>query len=75
MSEVSRERFADVVRAGGAAGDPADVRLDLALLLLSVEARPDDVASDSELDSLVQHGLDHNWVRLVKSMFLKCFLV
>ena len=59
MSEVSRERFADVVRAGGAAGDPADVRLDLALLLLSVEARPDDVASDSELDSLVQHGLDH----------------
>ena len=30
MSAASRERFAAVVRAGGAAGDPADVRLDLA---------------------------------------------
>ena len=27
MSSASRERFAEVVRAGGAAGDPADVRL------------------------------------------------
>ena len=40
MGAASRERFADVVRAGGAAGDPADVRLDLALLLMSAETIP-----------------------------------
>ncbi|HSN06892.1 MAG TPA: transglutaminase-like domain-containing protein [Candidatus Angelobacter sp.] len=54
MSAASRERFADVVRAGGAAGDPADVRLDLALLLLSAEAMPDDGAG---LDTLLSRGL------------------
>jgi hypothetical protein len=54
VSAASRERFADVVRAGGAAGDPADVRLDLALLLLSAEAMPDD---GSGLDTLLAHGL------------------
>lgn len=54
MSDASRERFADVVRAGGAAGDPADVRLDLALLLLSAEAMPDD---GHGLDSVLARGL------------------
>ena len=58
MSAASRERFADVVRAGGAAGDPADVRLDLALLLLSAEALPDDDASGPGLDALLARGLD-----------------
>ena len=57
MSAASRERFADVVRAGGAAGDPADVRLDLALLLLSAEALPEEAVSGSGLDRLVAHGL------------------
>ncbi|MGD9956568.1 MAG: transglutaminase family protein [Candidatus Nanopelagicales bacterium] len=56
MSAASRERFADVVRVGGAAGDPADVRLDLALLLISAEALPDDVSGDT-LDALLAHGL------------------
>lgn len=63
MSDASRERFADVVRAGGAAGDPADVRLDLALLLLSAEAMPDDghglgsllARGLAELDALADH--------------------
>jgi hypothetical protein len=58
VSAASRERFADVVRAGGAAGDPADVRLDLALLLLSAEALPDDEASGPGLDVLLARGLD-----------------
>ncbi len=57
MSAASRERFADVVRAGGAAGDPADVRLDLALLLLSAEAVPEEAASGAGLDRIVAHGL------------------
>jgi hypothetical protein len=57
VSAASRERFADVVRAGGAAGDPADVRLDLALLLLSAEAMPEEVASGTGLDRIVAHGL------------------
>lgn len=56
MSAASRERFADVVRVGGAAGDPDDVRLDLALLLISAEALPDDVSGDT-LDALLAHGL------------------
>ncbi len=55
MSAASRERFAEVVRAGGAAGDPADVRLDLALLLVSAETIPD--VDGSSLDALVAHGL------------------
>jgi regulator of sirC expression with transglutaminase-like and TPR domain len=55
VSAASRERFAAVVRAGGAAGDPADVRLDLALLLASAETIPD--VDDSSLDALVAHGL------------------
>ena len=55
MSAASRERFAEVVRAGGAAGDPADVRLDLALLLASAETIPD--VDGSSLDALVAHGL------------------
>jgi regulator of sirC expression with transglutaminase-like and TPR domain len=57
VSAASRERFADVVRAGGAAGDPDDVRLDLALLLLSAEALPDDETTGAGLDSLVADGL------------------
>jgi hypothetical protein len=57
VSAASRERFADVVRAGGAAGDPDDVRLDLALLLLSAEALPDDEVSGAGLDSLLDGGL------------------
>jgi regulator of sirC expression with transglutaminase-like and TPR domain len=56
MSAASRERFADVVRLGGAAGDPDDVRLDLALLLISAEALPDDV-SGGTLETLLVHGL------------------
>ncbi|MFN8167829.1 MAG: transglutaminase-like domain-containing protein [Candidatus Nanopelagicales bacterium] len=55
MSTTSRERFADVVRAGGAAGDPADVRLDLALLLISAETIP--TADATSVDALVSHGL------------------
>lgn len=55
MSAASRERFAAVVRAGGAAGDPADVRLDLALLLASAETIPD--VDGTSLDALVAHGL------------------
>jgi regulator of sirC expression with transglutaminase-like and TPR domain len=55
VSAASRERFAAVVRAGGAAGDPADVRLDLALLLASAETIPD--VDDTSLDALVAHGL------------------
>ena len=57
MSAASRERFADVVRAGGAAGDPDDVRLDLALLLLSAEALPDDAVAGDGLDHLIARGL------------------
>jgi regulator of sirC expression with transglutaminase-like and TPR domain len=57
VSAASRERFADVVRAGGAAGDPDDVRLDLALLLLSAEALSDDESSGPGLDSLVASGV------------------
>lgn len=56
MSAASRERFADIVRVGGAAGDPADVRLDLALLMISAEALPDDVSGEA-LDTLVAQGL------------------
>ncbi len=56
MSAASRERFADVVRAGGADGDPDDVRLDLALLLISAEALPDDISGEA-LDTLVSDGL------------------
>jgi regulator of sirC expression with transglutaminase-like and TPR domain len=55
VGAASRERFADVVRAGGAAGDPADVRLDLALLLMSVEAMADD--DSAGLDAVIARGL------------------
>jgi hypothetical protein len=57
VSAASRERFADIVRAGGAAGDPDDVRLDLALLLLSAEALPDDEIAGVGLDGLIARGL------------------
>lgn len=56
MSTESRARFAEVVRAGGAAGDPADVRLDLALLLLCAEVLPDDPGPE-QVDALVADGL------------------
>lgn len=56
MSAASRERFAEIVRLGGAAGDPADVRLDLALLLISAEALPDDVSGET-LEALLAHGV------------------
>jgi regulator of sirC expression with transglutaminase-like and TPR domain len=57
VSDASRERFGEVVRAGGAAGDPADVRLDLALLLLSAEAMPDDQVHGVGLDAVVARGV------------------
>jgi len=57
VSRASRDRFAEVVRAGGAAGDPDDVRLDLALLLLSAEALPDDRVAGTGLDALLARGL------------------
>jgi len=57
VSRASRDRFAEVVRAGGAAGDPDDVRLDLALLLLSAEALPDDQVAGAGLDLLLEQGL------------------
>jgi hypothetical protein len=57
VSAASRERFGDVVRAGGAAGDPADVRLDLALLLISAETVPEPDASGARLDALLERGL------------------
>jgi len=57
VSRASRDRFAEVVRAGGAAGDPDDVRLDLALLLLSAEPLPDDQVAGAGLDLLLEHGL------------------
>ena len=57
MSAASRERFADIVRAGGAAGDPADVRLDRALLMLSAETQPDDEVSGSGLDDVERRWL------------------
>ncbi len=57
MSGASRERFADVVRVGGAAGDPADVRLDLALLLVAAEALPDEEAEGPALETLLARGL------------------
>lgn len=60
MSVQSRERFAAVVRAGGAAGDPADVRLDLAALLLAAEAVPDDETTGTALD----HYLDEHLLAL-----------
>lgn len=55
MSARSRELFAEVVRAGGAAGDPADVRLDLAALLMAAETLPDDDSGD--VDRYLAHGL------------------
>ena len=57
MSAASRERFADIVRAGGAAGDPADVRLDRALLMLSAETQPDDEVSGIGLDEVERRWL------------------
>ena len=57
MSAASRERFADIVRAGGAAGDPADVRLDRALLMLSAETQPDDEVSGPGLDDVERRWL------------------
>lgn len=57
MSAASRERFADIVRAGGAAGDPADVRLDRALLMLSAETQPDDEVSGAGLDAVERRWL------------------
>jgi regulator of sirC expression with transglutaminase-like and TPR domain len=57
VSASSRERFGEVVRAGGAAGDPDDVRLDLALLLLAAEALPDDQVAGTGLDALLARGL------------------
>jgi hypothetical protein len=57
VSAASRERFAEVVRAGGAAGDPDDVRLDLALLLLSAEAFPEDEVDAPGLAALLARGL------------------
>ena len=56
VSSASRERFATVVRAGGAAGDPDDVRLDLALLLISAETLPDDDSDEASLEALLTHG-------------------
>lgn len=58
MSAASRERFAEVVRAGGAAGDPADVRLDRALLLVSAEALPAAETTGEALDALERRGLE-----------------
>ena len=57
MSAASRERFADIVRAGGAAGDPADVRLDRALLMISAETQPDDEVSGTGLDEVERRWL------------------
>ena len=57
VSAASRERFADIVRAGGAAGDPADVRLDRALLMLSAETQPDDEVSGTGLDEVERRWL------------------
>ena len=57
MSVQSRERFADVVRVGGAAGDPLDVRLDLAALLLAAEALPAEAGSGPVLDRYLADGL------------------
>jgi regulator of sirC expression with transglutaminase-like and TPR domain len=57
MSVQSRERFAEVVRAGGAAGDPADVRLDLAALLLAAEVVPDDETTGPDLDRYLEEGV------------------
>lgn len=57
MSLQSRERFAEVVRAGGAAGDPRDVRLDLAALLLAAEVRPPAEVSGARLDGFLAAGL------------------
>jgi hypothetical protein len=57
VSAASRERFADIVRAGGAAGDPADVRLDRALLMLSAETQPDDAVSGVGLDEIESRWL------------------
>lgn len=57
MSIESRERFAAVVRAGGAAGDPADVRLDLAALLLAAEAAPEDETIGAALDRFLEDGI------------------
>jgi hypothetical protein len=57
VSATSRERFAEIVRAGGAAGDPADVRLDRALLMLSAETQPDDEVSGLGLDDVERRWL------------------
>ncbi len=55
MSARSRELFGEVVRAGGAAGDPADVRLDLAALLMAAETLPEEDRGD--VDRYLAHGL------------------
>jgi regulator of sirC expression with transglutaminase-like and TPR domain len=57
MSQQSRERFAEVVRVGGAAGDPADVRLDRAALLLAAETLPSEDLDDRALDRFEAQGL------------------
>lgn len=57
MSAQSRERFAQVVRAGGAAGDPADVRLDLATLLMAAEVLSEEAASGADLERHLAAGL------------------
>ncbi|MEO6822849.1 MAG: transglutaminase-like domain-containing protein [Candidatus Nanopelagicales bacterium] len=57
MSAQSRERFADIVRAGGAAGDPDDVRMDLATLLLAAETLSDDAATGADLERYLGEGL------------------
>ena len=61
MSAQSRERFAALVRAGGAAGDPADVPLDVTTVLIAAETLPAEGASGAALDAYgatAQDGLD-----------------
>lgn len=57
MSAQSRQRFAALVRAGGAAGDPADVPLDLTAILLAAEALPEDGATGAALEAYVGSSL------------------
>lgn len=57
MSVQSRERFGQIVRAGGAAGESNDVRLDLAALLLAAENRADETVSGDNLDRYLTAGL------------------
>jgi regulator of sirC expression with transglutaminase-like and TPR domain len=57
MSVQSRERFGEIVRAGGAAGDPNDVRMDLAALLLAAENRADETVSGDNLARYLTAGL------------------